>query len=68
MIAHQGGWDEVLLPTIAVLGLLWFTRRRRRDDAVVPPAAYPEVCGYCGAELPEHARRCSSCGFRVTTG
>jgi hypothetical protein len=31
MLAHQGGWDEILLvvgPMLAVGGLLWIAKRR----------------------------------------
>lgn len=38
VLAHQGGWDEILLvigPMALVAGLLWLAKRRvtRRDDA-----------------------------------
>lgn len=31
LLAHQGGWDEVLLiggPILAIIGLLWLAKRR----------------------------------------
>jgi hypothetical protein len=31
LLAHQGGWDEMLLvagPIVVVVGLLWLARRR----------------------------------------
>ena len=31
VLAHQGGWDEILLviaPMVAVAGLLWIAKRR----------------------------------------
>ena len=31
LLAHQGGWDEILLvagPIVVVAGLLWLARRR----------------------------------------
>jgi hypothetical protein len=30
-LAHQGGWDEILLiggPIVAIMGLLWLAKRR----------------------------------------
>jgi hypothetical protein len=37
MLAHQGGWDEVLLilgPMVVVVALLWLAKRRvERDPA-----------------------------------
>jgi hypothetical protein len=74
VLAHQGGWDEILLPIIAVLALLWVTRlRRRRVEPARPPATQDgdppsTTCTYCGAAIPEDAPRCPSCGFRVRTG
>lgn len=35
LLAHQGGWDEILLvvgPIALVGGLLWLARRRDRPD------------------------------------
>lgn len=31
LLAHQGGWDEILLiggPIVAIVGLLWLAKRR----------------------------------------
>jgi hypothetical protein len=44
LIAHQGGWDEILLiagPIIVVIGLLWLAKRRvdRAMAARARPAA-----------------------------
>ena len=40
LIAHQGGWDEILLvagPIAVVAGLLWLARRRvTRAEAARP--------------------------------
>lgn len=35
VLAHQGGWDEILLvlgPIAIIIGLLWLVRRRVRRD------------------------------------
>jgi hypothetical protein len=41
MLAHQGGWDEVLLiagPMVVVVALLWLAKRRvERDAATTKP-------------------------------
>jgi hypothetical protein len=46
IVAHQGGWDEILLvvaPMLLVVGLLWVAKRRvdraavsRRSDSLDP--------------------------------
>ena len=70
MLAHQGGWDEILLTSVLVLGILGVSRLRRRE-ARTPTASQPpstpriDRCAYCGAELAPDAIRCSSCGFRT---
>ncbi len=51
IVAHQGGWDEMLLivgPIAIVAGLLWLARRRvmkaRRDKpADMPEDSHPSV-------------------------
>jgi hypothetical protein len=74
VLAHQGGWDEILLPAIVVLGLLWYSRarrRRERSDAAdegTSEGGTTAACRYCGAALPEDASRCPACGFRVPGG
>jgi hypothetical protein len=66
VLAHQGGWDEIILPALVVLGLLWFSRmRRRREPPETADAGTTTICRYCGTALPEDARRCAVCGFRV---
>lgn len=35
MLAHQGGWDEILLvvgPIAVIAGLLWLARKRVKTD------------------------------------
>ncbi|HEX5936614.1 MAG TPA: hypothetical protein VFZ75_02820 [Actinomycetota bacterium] len=64
MLAHQGGWDELLIAGAVVLVLLGISRLRRRR-AKPPPHEVPEsVCAFCGAALDPSETRCPSCGFR----
>jgi hypothetical protein len=44
LLAHQGGWDEILLiagPILVIVGLLWLAKRRvdaaHDPDATNPP-------------------------------
>lgn len=35
LLAHQGGWDEILLvlgPIVVIIGLLWLVKRRVQRD------------------------------------
>jgi hypothetical protein len=70
MLAHQGGWDEILLTVGLVLGMLGVSRLRRRGTRTQtgsqppPPPPTTDRCAYCGAELAPADVRCSSCGFR----
>lgn len=77
LLAHQGGWDELLLTAALVLAILGVSRLRRRaaDSTPSPPPApssHPpapspapkDVCAYCGAALAPAEVRCSACGFR----
>jgi predicted amidophosphoribosyltransferase len=64
MLAHQGGWDELLLAAGLVLAMLGVSRLRRR--AGTTPRSQPDdVCPYCGKALEPDAVRCPSCGFRT---
>ena len=64
LLAHQGGWDEMLLAAGLVLGMLGISRFRRRSTRK-PPGALPDgICEYCGAALDPADERCPSCGFR----
>jgi uncharacterized membrane protein len=41
VLAHQGGWDEILLvlgPIAVIAGLLMLARKRVADSAKQPPA------------------------------
>jgi hypothetical protein len=68
LLAHQGGWDEMLLTAVLVLGMLGMSRWRRRSgrtrDESSPTSDAP-VCAYCGGPLTPTDSRCPSCGFRT---
>jgi hypothetical protein len=61
MLAHAGGWDEMLIAAGAVLLFVLFrsTRAPREDQ----PESGP--CLYCGHELGPGLDRCPECGFRA---
>jgi hypothetical protein len=61
VLAHAGGWDELLLGAAAVILLLMLRPRRRVDGN--EPADGP--CLYCGLDLPAGFERCPRCGFRA---
>lgn len=46
MLAHQGGWDEVLLivgPMLVVVALLWLAKRRvERQPLDESPGPWPD--------------------------
>ena len=73
LLAHQGGWDEFLLPVIIVALVLLVPALRHRRRAVNDGAAdenpraarEPGTCPYCGASVPLAEERCAACGFRV---
>jgi len=70
VLAHQGGWDEMMVAAGLVLAVMGIGRLRCRRDARregSPPAASAasDPCPYCGEAVPEHAWRCPSCGFRL---
>ncbi len=72
LLAHQGGWDEILLPALFVLALIAIPairdRRRRRAGATEPRAArsgQASGCPYCDAPLQPGQSRCPRCGFRT---
>ena len=71
VIAHAGGWDEILI-TVAILAFLgyWVLRKRPEDeseDQAGPDRTGPSTCAYCGARVPAGEGRCPTCGFRVRT-
>lgn len=72
VLAHQGGWDEILLPTLFVLALIAIPairdRRRRRAGAAEPREprnARGSTCPYCDAPVGPGQTRCPRCGFRT---
>ena len=64
MLAHQGGWDEILLAAGLVLAMLGVSRLRRRP-ATTQRKQPDDVCEYCGEALERDAARCPSCGFHT---
>lgn len=70
MLAHQGGWDEILLPALFVLALIALPalRDRRRGTPASRPAAHVRECAYCGERVMPTDARCARCGFRTGNG
>ena len=64
LLAHQGGWDEMLLAAGLVLAMLGVSRFRRGSTRTRRPAQPDDACEYCGAALTPGVARCPSCGFR----
>jgi hypothetical protein len=64
LLAHQGGWDELLLTAGLVLAMLAVSRFRRRMPLPPPQTQPDDVCAYCGAALEPDDTLCPSCGFR----
>ena len=64
LLAHQGGWDEMLLAAGLVLAMLGVSRFRRRSTRTRRPAQPDDACEYCGAALTSGEARCPSCGYR----
>ena len=64
LLAHQGGWDEMLLAAGLVLAMLGVSRFRRGLTRTRRPAQPDDACEYCGAALTPGEERCPSCGFR----
>ena len=65
MLAHAGGWDELLIAVGAVLVVVLprvIMERRRRSREAAPTDG---PCLYCGAALEPGAARCATCGFKT---
>jgi hypothetical protein len=60
VVAHQGGWDEILIPVAIVLLVFAYGTRNRNagDQADAGP------CAYCAHPLEAGDARCPECGFR----
>ncbi|MET0832043.1 MAG: hypothetical protein ABWY62_06635 [Acidimicrobiia bacterium] len=59
LIAHQGGWDEILLfvapVVLAIFGVRWAERRMRaRREAAIDHAAEDAGPGTASVSPPEH--------------
>jgi hypothetical protein len=65
MVAHAGGWDELLIIVGSVLVLVVpkLIRNHRTRAAATEPDSGP--CLYCGRPLGPGAKRCPGCGFRA---
>jgi hypothetical protein len=65
MLAHQGGWDEMLYMggAVVVLSVYLSVRHRRPPDEQGPPTS-PHDCRYCGRGIPLGETRCPACGFK----
>ena len=64
LLAHQGGWDEMLLTAGLVFAMLAISRFRRRSARTRRPVQPDDACEYCGAALTSGEARCPSCGYR----
>ena len=65
LLAHQGGWDEVLIPLALIAGLFIWTARRGHDGGKDAAMTRSPVCAYWRAPLDPTAKRCANCGFRA---
>lgn len=62
MVAHAGGWDELLI-MVGAIALVVLLGKRRGPR----PSRYdgPGPCAYCGESLSADQARCPSCGFKA---
>ncbi len=67
-LAHQGGWDELLLTAAVVLGFAGWTWIRGRLREGIPRRRAGVACAYCGHGLGPEDARCPECGFRARAG
>jgi hypothetical protein len=68
LVAHQGGWDELLIAAGAILLVVLprMVLERRRTRLATEPETGP--CAYCSTTLGPELRRCPTCGFRARRG
>jgi hypothetical protein len=69
VMAHAGGWDEILI-LVAILAFLGYGLLRKRpedesDEEAGRGRPGPTTCAYCDARVPPGEARCPTCGFRV---
>lgn len=58
IVAHQGGWDEILLvvgPIVVIIGILALVKRRVEANLGDDPSSHDAHDGHEGAGTPPHA-------------
>ncbi|HXF37502.1 MAG TPA: hypothetical protein VNO17_10030 [Actinomycetota bacterium] len=65
MLAHAGGWDELIMAAAAVLAMVGWQGLRRRPGTDPAGRRDRGPCAYCGRTLQPGDRRCPGCGFRA---
>jgi predicted amidophosphoribosyltransferase len=66
VIAHAGGWDEMLI-TLIVLAVVFALAGRSKRRTARSTGVEAGPCPFCGAELDRTSDRCPQCGFRTKT-
>ncbi|HXF73708.1 MAG TPA: hypothetical protein VNO79_14000 [Actinomycetota bacterium] len=64
ILAHAGGWDELVIAALVALSFAGSGLLRRRRGAPRPGSGRGP-CAYCGRMLDGSDRRCPGCGFRA---
>ena len=65
VLAHAGGFDEIVLGVGVVLLFLMYRSSKAERDANEPEEG---PCLYCGTHLGPGVERCPECGFRARRG
>lgn len=67
MLAHQGGWDDLILTVLLVPALLAFPALRdwRKEKLGSRRVGSARRCSYCDARIRPDDGRCMRCGFRT---